>query len=172
MEKLNNLNAVTHGIDFSDEAINICKDKKLNASVGDLDSGIYFQNSYFEAVWAGDVLEHVFDPMYLIEEISRVLKKKGFLFFSIPNDLHLSKRLTVLFGQSFQQSYYEKLNIYKHHTFFSYDLLEFFLKTYNMELIEVFKTIRIPKLNYKFVTNKNFFNLFAMSYFGIAQKND
>ena len=47
-----------------------------------------------------------------------------------------------------------------------------FFKTYNMELIEVFKTIRIPKLNYKFVTNKNFFNLFAMSYFGIAQKND
>ena len=80
MEELNNYGSKTYGIDFSKEAIQICE-KKLNAKQGDLDTGIEFDDNKFDLVWAGDVLEHVFDPMYLLREIRRVLKKNGYLFF-------------------------------------------------------------------------------------------
>ena len=116
MEVLNSFGSRTFGIDFS-KAIEICK-KKLAANQADLDTGIKFDDDQFDVVWAGDVLEHVFDPMYLLKEIRRVLKKDGCLFFSIPNDLHISKRILTLLGGSYQHSAYKIRGIQASYIFF------------------------------------------------------
>ena len=169
MEELNNYGSKTYGIDFSKEAIQICEKKKLNAKQGDLDTGIEFDDNKFDLVWAGDVLEHVFDPMYLLREIRRVLKKNGYLFFSIPNDLHVSKRFLTLLGESYQHSAYKRSEAYKHHTFFSYNLLKFFFDKSDLSIIDLNRIIRIPLINKKFIIKSGSLDLFAMSYFGVAK---
>ena len=168
MEELNNYGSKTYGIDFSKEAIQICEKKKLNAKQGDLDTGIEFDDNKFDLVWAGDVLEHVFDPMYLLREIRRVLKKNGYLFFSIPNDLHVSKRFLTLLGESYQHSAYKRSEAYKHHTFFSYNLLKFFFDKSDLSIIDLNRIIRIPLINKKFIIKSGSLELCAMSYVGVA----
>ena len=169
MEALNSYGSKTHGIDFSKEAIQICEKKNLMAKQGDLDTGIKFNDNKFDLVWAGDVLEHVFDPIYLLKEIRRVLKKNGYLFFSIPNDLHISKRLLTLFGESYQHSAYKKSEAYKHHTFFSYNLLKFFFEKSDFSIVDLNRIIRIPLINKRFIIKNSSLDLFAMSYFGVAK---
>ena len=169
MEILNSYGTITKGIDFSKEAIQVCKSKKLLAEQGDLDAGIKFDDNTFDLVWAGDVLEHVFDPMFLLKEIRRVLKKDGYLFFSIPNDLHISKRFLTLLGESYQYSAYKKSEAYKHHTFFSLNLLKFFFLKSNLQIIDLNRIIRIPKIKKKFITKNGILDLFAMGYFGVAK---
>ncbi len=169
MEELNSYGVTTRGIDFSKEAIQLCQSKKLLAQQGDLDSGIEFNKDMFDLIWAGDVLEHVFDPIFLLKEIRRVLKKDGYLFFSIPNDLHVSKRLQTLFGVSYQHSAYKKSEAYKHHTFFSLDLLKFFFVESNLSIIDLNRIIRIPKIEKKFFIKNGVLDLFAMGYFGVAK---
>ena len=169
MEILNSFGSKTYGIDFSKEAIEICKKKKLAVNQTDLDTGIKFDDDQFDLVWAGDVLEHVFDPMYLLKEIRRVLKKDGYLFFSIPNDLHFSKRILTLLGNSYQHSAYKKSGAYKHHTFFSLSLLKFFFDKNDFSIIDLNRKIRLPIINTRFVIKNRSLDLFAMSYFGVAK---
>jgi ubiquinone/menaquinone biosynthesis C-methylase UbiE len=45
-----------------------------------------FKSSSFDLILACDVLEHVLEPEKLLQEIRRVLKPRGFLFISIPNE--------------------------------------------------------------------------------------
>jgi ubiquinone/menaquinone biosynthesis C-methylase UbiE len=45
-----------------------------------------FESQTFDAVFALEVLEHVFDPTLVLEEIKRVLKKGGYAVFLVPSD--------------------------------------------------------------------------------------
>ena len=97
------------GIDFSTVAIDICKREGLDCYVTDVDEGINESNNTFDLVWAGDIVEHVFDPMLLIKEVERVLKPGKIFLFSIPNDTHIINRLRLLFGRSPQEVTYKTL---------------------------------------------------------------
>ena len=50
----------------------VWKEKAKLAKRKSASGGIKFDDDQFDLVWAGDVLEHVFDPMYLLKEIRRV----------------------------------------------------------------------------------------------------
>lgn len=45
-----------------------------------------FESSTFEAVFALEVLEHVFDPVKVLSEIKRVLKNNGYAVILVPSD--------------------------------------------------------------------------------------
>lgn len=45
-----------------------------------------------------DVIEHLVDPVSVLRDIRRVLKKNGSVIFSIPNMAHMSVRLMLLSG--------------------------------------------------------------------------
>ena len=87
------------GVDFSTAAIKIAKVSGLNCDVVDVDEGLPFKKNSFDLVWAGDLIEHVFDPIFVFEEINRVLVPNGHLFITVPNDLHIANRLKILFGK-------------------------------------------------------------------------
>jgi len=76
-------NSNVHGIDINPDLINICKKKKLNASLMELDK-IPFDDNKYNSVLLDNVLEHIQNPKKLILEIKRVLKNDGILLISVP----------------------------------------------------------------------------------------
>jgi ubiquinone/menaquinone biosynthesis C-methylase UbiE len=63
------------------------------------DGSLPFSDRMFDAVTILMVLEHVFDPFAVIEEISRVTKTGGYLVINVPNIGYIKHRLGLLFGK-------------------------------------------------------------------------
>ncbi len=136
-----------YGIDFSSVAAKKAKEKGINAIEHDVDKdGIPFEDNFFDIVWAGDVIEHVFDPIFLLREMHRVVKKTGKALITIPNDMNLTQRFSIFFSGKSPQSYiYRKLRQCKHHTLFSLELLEYMLSEAKLLVKSMGFIIRFPK---------------------------
>lgn len=132
------------GLDFSSEAVNKASQNGIDAKVCNLDEGIIEEDSQFDVVWAGDIIEHVFDPMGLLKEMNRVLKKGGVTIISIPNDVGLNNRLRMLFGISYQEQMYRRSGYYKHHTFFTPKLMDYMLRKANLSRKKTQKILILP----------------------------
>jgi SAM-dependent methyltransferase len=148
------------GIDFSPVAIELARKQGINSQLADLDNGIPFDDNTFNIVWAGDVIEHVFDPIFVLNEINRVLVPGGQLLCTIPYDLNIATRLRVFFGHSYQENVYREYGQYKHHTFFSIPLMKYMLDTAGLKPQDIKYLIKIPKTKIQFVTKSR-----AMIYF-------
>ena len=73
---------------------------KINTYQHNLDSEpLPFPNEKFDAVTILMVLEHIFDPFTVIEEIARVTKPKGYLVINVPNIAYIKHRLGLLVGR-------------------------------------------------------------------------
>ncbi|MFX0197072.1 MAG: hypothetical protein ACFFCW_13175, partial [Candidatus Hodarchaeota archaeon] len=103
-------------------------------------------------VWAGDIIEHLFDPIFVLKEVNRVLVPGGLLLATIPYDLKLSNRLRILLGRSYQESVYRRFRQHKHHTFFSKALLKYMLREASFNIEEINFKSKIPLLQKKFIT--------------------
>jgi methionine biosynthesis protein MetW len=143
------------GVDFSEVAISKCLEKGLDAILSDLDrDGLQFPDNSFDIVWAGDVVEHVFDPIFLLEEIYRVLKSDGYLILSTPNDFNLHSRWRIFIsGRSIQSDIYRSLGQCKHHTFFSWELLDYMLSQAGLVVDGCASVVRLPKTEWERLTN-------------------
>jgi SAM-dependent methyltransferase len=74
--------------------------KGIHAVVGDFSSGLPYSSGMFDIIFAGEVVEHVFDVDKFFDEVSRVLKPGGHLVLTTPNLARLSDRFRFLFGFS------------------------------------------------------------------------
>jgi 2-polyprenyl-3-methyl-5-hydroxy-6-metoxy-1,4-benzoquinol methylase len=141
------------GIDFSEVGVRRAQEIGVRATVCDVDaSGIPFDDEMFDVLWCGDVVEHVFDPIYLLEEAHRVLKKGGEVVMSVPNDLTAGNRLRFLLGRSPQSDVYRKFRQCKHHTVFSKELLEYMVRHAGLRQEVFLGVCAIPKTNRRFVS--------------------
>lgn len=66
------------------------KNKKLKFKVGNAHD-LKFANNTFSTVFALEVLEHVPEPLKVMKEVKRVLKKGGYGVFLVPSDNTLFK---------------------------------------------------------------------------------
>jgi len=66
------------------------KDKRMKFRVADAHE-LPFKTNSFEAVFALEVLEHVVDPVKVLGEVRRVLKKGGYAIFLVPSENSLFK---------------------------------------------------------------------------------
>lgn len=66
------------------------KEKRMKFRVADAHKIPYKRNT-FDAVFALEVLEHVFEPVKVLQEIKRVLKRKGYAVFLVPAETLLFK---------------------------------------------------------------------------------
>jgi methionine biosynthesis protein MetW len=57
-----------------------------------------FEDSFFDVVIAGEIIEHVYDTDYFLFEIYRILKTGGKLLISTPNIASFGRRIFLLFG--------------------------------------------------------------------------
>jgi len=87
------------GIEISPEAVSILKEKGIKAYQLDIDENIFpFENDSFDFVYCGEIIEHLFDPDHLLEEIHRILKPNGKCIVTTPNLAGWPNRLSLLIG--------------------------------------------------------------------------
>jgi cyclopropane fatty-acyl-phospholipid synthase-like methyltransferase len=66
----------------------------------DLNEGLPVESEGYDAVTAGEVIEHILDEGSFLEECHRVLKRDGILVLTTPNLAFLLNRFLVLFGRT------------------------------------------------------------------------
>lgn len=79
--------AVVYGIDINGNAIEYAKGKHIKNStfiVADAQN-LPFKSGYFDAVVCCEVIEHLHNPEFMIDEVSRVLKENGRICVFTPN---------------------------------------------------------------------------------------
>ncbi|MFH1710942.1 MAG: class I SAM-dependent methyltransferase [Nanoarchaeota archaeon] len=71
-------------IDISEEMINLCKEKKLNARVMDIEN-LSFDDKVFDGVWAVTSLLHVpkLNLSAVIDKLHQILRDKGILYVCV-----------------------------------------------------------------------------------------
>ena len=71
-------------IDISEEIINLCKEKGLNAFVMDIED-LKFEDDSFDGIWAVTSLLHVPKPKItaVINKIYKILRKEGILYICV-----------------------------------------------------------------------------------------
>ncbi len=62
-----------------------------------------FPNDSFHAIYAGEIIEHLFDTKLFFSECARCLKDNGVLIITTPNLATLQDRIKFLFGKSPRQ---------------------------------------------------------------------
>jgi len=58
------------------------------------------ENNSFDAIYAGEIIEHVYDVLFFLKECYRILKPNGVLVITTPNLATLNDRIGFLFGRS------------------------------------------------------------------------
>ena len=87
------------GIDIMQDAVEVARQNQIDAQQWDMEKGLPFSSEQFDIVICKEVLEHLIDPEFAMQEIQRVLKKNGFAFISVPNHFWYYFRLRVLLGK-------------------------------------------------------------------------
>lgn len=94
-------NSKLYGIDLVEENIKKAKEKNIQAKQCDLSTDkIPFEDSFFDIVYAGEILEHIYDTDELISEINRILKLNGVAIITVPNIACWYNRIFLIFGFS------------------------------------------------------------------------
>jgi SAM-dependent methyltransferase len=100
--------ALTQTYAAGNEVVGVDADREARAEAArlgietrwaDLDQPLEFPDASFDAVVAGELLEHLRDPERLVAEIRRVLRPGGTFVASVPNAYRLKGRLRFLIGR-------------------------------------------------------------------------
>jgi len=91
-------NISAKGVEFSKAELNEAKKRGIKASFGDFSIKINEKNESFDFAYAGEVIEHLYDPDLFLSEINRILKKDGYVLITTPNLLAWYNRIFALLG--------------------------------------------------------------------------
>jgi SAM-dependent methyltransferase len=73
------------GLDFDSEALTIARGKGFTVARADVQCGLPFKDHSFTSIDCQHVIEHVVNPLFLLQECRRVLKPRGHAVFVTPN---------------------------------------------------------------------------------------
>jgi ubiquinone/menaquinone biosynthesis C-methylase UbiE len=140
----------TFGVDISQNAIKIAKEAGISTYELDVScEKLPFQDEYFDIIYMGDVIEHLINPDFAINEVARVIKTNGFLVLSTPNLASWLNRLLLLLGM---QPLFSEVSTSKtfgrgpksydfypvgHLRIFTYKALKEFLTYYHFNIVKV-----------------------------------
>ncbi len=88
-----------YGVEITDAYADEARDRGLETVVLDIGTEtLPFDDSSMDAVFCGEVLEHVLDTDHLVEEIYRVLRPRGVAVLTTPNLAGWYDRFALLLG--------------------------------------------------------------------------
>lgn len=153
------------GIDISENAINKCKSKGLNAYQQDLSAKLIFRDEEFDGILMSEVIEHIADTFFVLHELNRVLKTGGVFILTTPNSAFITRRLRYLIGKTSTET-----QNFSHLRFFNKKLLTRIVKEANYKVLG-FKGFLFNPLNLSegFVLN-NLVNLVSENFIVIMKK--
>jgi 2-polyprenyl-3-methyl-5-hydroxy-6-metoxy-1,4-benzoquinol methylase len=114
-----------YAIEANQDAAQLAIRKDIKVTIQDIESKFDFENNFFDTVVAAEIIEHILDTDFFIDEIKRILKPKGVLVLSTPNAASLGRRLFLLVGKNpyFEASFgYPSYAHAGHIRFFTKDL--------------------------------------------------
>ncbi len=88
-----------YGLEIRSAEAKEARKKGIKAFVGSAEETFPFPDNFFNAVYAGDVIEHLYDTDFFIREVRRVLKLGGVFIVTTPNLASLYNRIRLLFGK-------------------------------------------------------------------------
>jgi len=89
-----------YGLDIMKEAIVRAKQRGIRAEIHDLNNlPLPYQDGFFDCVLALDILEHLFDPLSLLQEMKRILSERGYAIVFLPLHFDIRQRLRILSGK-------------------------------------------------------------------------
>jgi len=114
-----------------------------------------FKDEEFDVIISLEVIEHLWNTKKYLGEISRVMKKDGYVLFTTPNYNHYRYRIDHLFGK-FERFMYKS----RHKKFYTSHSLKKELANY-FRIVAIEGLCTIPVLRQNFF-GKKFLNLFAI----------
>jgi len=86
-----------HGIDISETAIALARQKGIEAYVTDLNKEGFHLEEIYDYIVISEVLEHLPNPEQLLSKLKGKFRKK--IIITVPNTGFLGERLRLLFGR-------------------------------------------------------------------------
>lgn len=86
------------GVEVNSTSAAVAEGRGIRVKVADIEDGLPFEDSFFDAVNAGEVVEHLYDTKFFFMESRRVLKENGLLVFTTPNLNSMENRIRIALG--------------------------------------------------------------------------
>lgn len=130
------------GVDISKEALKKAERRGIKTKLHDLNQlPLSFGDKSFDVVILTDTLEHLFDPLGVLKEVSRILTIGGRVIIAVPNFARLGNRLRMLWGDPIDILHWEKYGDGKEHFhWFAKGKIEHFLKLTGFKKIKFVPT--------------------------------
>lgn len=135
---------VAEGVDFDPQAVQNAKTKGLQVRQGTVEEQKYSDNC-FDAVTMSHLIEHVYDPLHLLNECRRILKPGGRMVIVTPNINSI--------GHKFFGSAWLHLDPPRHLHLFSPQALSSLMGKAGFQNYRLFTTIR--EANNVFIASKD-----------------
>lgn len=98
-----------YGIDVYENAVKCGLERGVKVIQVDIDKDNFpFEDNFFDAVYCGEVIEHLFDPDHLLDEIHRISKRDALCVITTPNLASLFNRIALSFGY---QPYFTEVSL-------------------------------------------------------------
>lgn len=145
------------GLEISRPAVLKANKKNVKVIRHDIEKPFPIKDSAFDAVFAGEIIEHLYDVDLFLDEINRVLKKGGYLILTTPNLLSFWNRFRAVIGLSFIDFNKDK----QHIRFFTKKVLTELLEKHGFEIEKISDSpLAIPILSrFDVIFERSAFNL-------------
>lgn len=116
------------GIDVNPDAITQAKKRRVKAFCGELHEA-EFPSGFFDLIVMKHSLEHLYDPVRVLEEVYRILKKSGRIMIEVPNFASVESELF--------RTYWSGLDVPRHLLQFSPNTLKILLEKTGFNNIKI-----------------------------------